>query len=515
MKAYKIITGGMMLLFASACNSFLDVVPDNRTVLDTPEAVKELLVSAYPDCHYYHVCEVMSDNVGERVVTGTHSRSILNEEMYYWEPGSQTGQDTPTYIWTGYYNAIAAANHALRAIREAGDTPEYAEAKGEALLCRAFNHFLLVNIFAEHYVPNGAESMLGIPYCTEPETVPIVYYKRNTLKETYELIEKDLLEGLPLIKDESYEAPKYHFTKAAAAAFAARFYLYKGEWDKVITYATRALGNNPVKKIRDLKGKQFNVSDKDYYQQNYFTSAEQSVILFVGGCSWWARDFSSTSLRFGMTKELSTELLTETVCGRSGSSCTYYVYSTYTASQACQMRKFKEQFKYNAVGSTTGKGYCFAALLSGEEALLNRAEAYTMKHQFDSALIDVNILLKERVRVNPEDINADFTPYQATLEKIKNFYDDLPELFPDVEPFYASEIDEDQMSILKCIVDWRRKEFLQEGLRWFDIKRFHLPVTHTFRVSDRAPIRRGKDDLRRAVQIPTEAQGFGVEPNPR
>ena len=39
MKAYKIITGGMMLLFASACNSFLDVVPDNRTVLDTPEAV--------------------------------------------------------------------------------------------------------------------------------------------------------------------------------------------------------------------------------------------------------------------------------------------------------------------------------------------------------------------------------------------------------------------------------------------------------------------------------------------
>ena len=515
MKTYKRIAEGLMLVMVTACNSFLDVVPDNRTVLDTPEAVKELLVSAYPNCHYYHVCEVMSDNAGERIVTGTHSRAILNEEMYYWEDASLTTQDNPTYIWTGYYNAIAAANHALEAIMDAGDGAEYAAAKGEALVCRAFNHFLLVNIFAEHYNPEKAASMLGIAYCTEPENVPIVYYHRNTLKETYDMIEKDLQEGMPLLVDESYEVPKYHFTKAAAAAFAARFYQYKGEWDSVILYSTKALGPNPEKKIRDLKGKQFNVSDKDFYQKNYFKSSEQSVILFVGGLSWWARDFKSTSLRFGMTTKHSEELLTETVCGKSGSSCTYYVYSTYTSSQACQMRKFDEQVKYEAVGSTTYKGYCFAGLLSGEEALLNRAEAYTMKHEFDLALADINLFLKERVRVNSSDINADFTPYKVNLSKIKNFYDDLPDLFPDLEPFYVSEIDEDQMSILKCIVDWRRKEFLQEGMRWFDIKRFHLPVTHTFLDKNQASIQLDRYDLRRAVQIPTEAQGFGVEPNPR
>ena len=38
-------------LLSTACNDFLDEVPDNRTVIDTPEAVSELLVSAYPDAN--------------------------------------------------------------------------------------------------------------------------------------------------------------------------------------------------------------------------------------------------------------------------------------------------------------------------------------------------------------------------------------------------------------------------------------------------------------------------------
>lgn len=35
----------MFAFLVTACNSFLDVVPDNRTELDSPEAIKELLVS--------------------------------------------------------------------------------------------------------------------------------------------------------------------------------------------------------------------------------------------------------------------------------------------------------------------------------------------------------------------------------------------------------------------------------------------------------------------------------------
>ena len=403
---------------------------------------------------------------------------------------------------------------ALEAIEEAGDTDEYSTAKGEALVCRAFNHFILVNLFAEHYDPNKAENMLGIPYNTKPETQAIVYYTRDNLKRVYELIEEDLTKGLPLLKDETYEVPKYHFTKAAASAFAARFYQYKGDWDKVIEYTSNVLGANPQKKLRDLRHIK-NRSDKDAYQQDYFYGEHASTLLMVSAISWWARDNYSTSLRFGMTRDIYTDLYyNKNICGTSGSSATFYITSTYTPSDAAQMRKFKELFKYNSVGSTTGKGYAVGCLLSTEEALLNRAEAYIMKHEFDLALEDINLLLSERIWVDKNDVDADFTAYRVNLAKIKAFYDDS-EKYPDLAPFYASEIDEDQMALLKCVVDWRRREFMQEGLRWFDIKRFHLPVVHEFKFTGDPAITLTGDDLRRAIQIPTEAQGFGVEPNPR
>lgn len=85
--------------------------------------------------------------------------------------------------------------------------------KGEALLCRAYAHFLLANIFCEAYDPATAVAKLGIPYVTEPETTVTVSYERGTLAETYQKIEADLLEGLPLIEDNVYSVPKYHLTR--------------------------------------------------------------------------------------------------------------------------------------------------------------------------------------------------------------------------------------------------------------------------------------------------------------
>ena len=62
---------------------------------------------------------------------------------------------------------------------------------------------------------------------TKVETTVQPQYGRGTLQETYEKIEKDLLDGMALISDDSYSVPKYHFTRKAAYAFAARFLLYE------------------------------------------------------------------------------------------------------------------------------------------------------------------------------------------------------------------------------------------------------------------------------------------------
>ena len=60
----------------------------------------------------------------------------------------------------------------------------------------------------------------------EVETTVSPRYERGTLEEVYRKVERDLLEGIDLISDDSYSVPKYHFTRKAAYAFAARFYLY-------------------------------------------------------------------------------------------------------------------------------------------------------------------------------------------------------------------------------------------------------------------------------------------------
>ena len=56
-------------------------------------------------------------------------------------------------------------------------------------------------------------------------------YDRETVAKTYEKIEKDLIESIDKLgSDAIYTVPRYHFTRAAANAYASRFYLYKGNW---------------------------------------------------------------------------------------------------------------------------------------------------------------------------------------------------------------------------------------------------------------------------------------------
>ena len=52
--------------------------------------------------------------------------------------------------------------------------------KGEALLCRAYSHFILANLFCVHYNSATASAELGIPYAVKPETEVRPYYERGT-----------------------------------------------------------------------------------------------------------------------------------------------------------------------------------------------------------------------------------------------------------------------------------------------------------------------------------------------
>src|SRR5688500_10597445 len=172
----------------TGCEDFLSKVPDNRTTLDTKEKISELLVTAYPEGNYIPFCEAMSDNVEDNPST---LQDVRNTDPYFWRDVTSTAQDSPENYWNECYAAIAAANHALKAIGESSDPASFSSEKGEALVARAYAHFMLVSLFSKIYNPITASSDPGIPYVTDPETTSLKTYERGTVQSVYEQVEKD------------------------------------------------------------------------------------------------------------------------------------------------------------------------------------------------------------------------------------------------------------------------------------------------------------------------------------
>ena len=212
------------IAFAS-CDDFLDKMPDSRAELDTEEKVVKMLVSAYPDNTYNMCAEFSSDNVDD--YGSIKSYNQLQEELYNWqEVSSVETNENPNAVWGDAYTAIAAANQALAAIEELGGakTAKLQAAKGEALICRAYAHWVLVNMFCMHYNTNHPDD-LGVPYMEHAETELNPKYSRGTVAGVYEKMIEDIETGIPLIDDAIYSAPKYHFNYKAACCFASRVFL--------------------------------------------------------------------------------------------------------------------------------------------------------------------------------------------------------------------------------------------------------------------------------------------------
>ncbi|MBL7698842.1 MAG: RagB/SusD family nutrient uptake outer membrane protein [Chitinophagaceae bacterium] len=486
-KCYLYIIAAGLLTMGS-CKKYLDKEPDNRTNIKTPEQVAQLLTSAYPKGNYILFTESMSDNAEDKQGGGSGLDFIdrINAQSYRYQvvEESPDADDGPDFYWNACYKAIAAANQALEIISNAEDSTVLSAHKGEALLARAYAHFMLVTLFAKVYDPATAASDPGVPYVTVPEKEVFKQYQRNTVASVYDMIEKDLLEGYPLINDQIYgNAPKFHFNRKAAAAFAARFYMFKQDFEKVITYATAALGNSAEESLRPWNTV---LTDLQYFQlqAEYTKSTTRGNLLLQEAPSVWGRSYPD--IRYGLGDQVVTEIfLTNNVTGTS------YAYDIYGANpQVYNIPKFYEHFVREDINANTGIAYNTIPLLTGEEALLNRAEAYLRTGNANSAAQDLNIFISQNM--------DDYDPFvnKVTPSRCGSFYGTSS-----------------QTGVLLAILDFKRAFFIHEGMRWFDILRLHIPVTHV--TSSGEVFELLPDDNRRVLQLPALTKQAGLEPNPR
>ncbi len=501
-----ILTIVATLAFVS-CDNYLDTTPDNRMDLDSDVKVKELLTSAYPVMTYGLFCYSMSDDADDK--GAGHMSLITNEQGYFWEEFTDTNQDSPAGYWDECYNAISHANKALEYIEslKAGEVipQSYQAYYGEALVIRAYCHFMLVDLWGKSYNPSTAATDLGVPYVTEVETVVFKDYKRLSVAKVYELIEKDLVEGLNYIDDSAFDVPKYHLNKAAANTFASRFYTRKAEWQKVVDYATEALGNNPSSFIRDHSGKYSNMG-LDEQITEYSKATEPANFMLTSNVTYWFYYFQAT-LRYAYTSNVTNSGIKQKLFDEIFVANANNDWSQASASFGEGddfILKWGYFFKRMDINSDIGYYYAMTPKIVAEEALFNRIEANVMLKKYTEAEQDLDLYFQKRLSNYSEE-------NKVTEDKIATAYQNNSNADSPLNPWY--DLDEKTRTYMNCVIDTRRREFYYDGMRWFDIRRFNLKVEHN--VKGGTPVTLNEDDARKVLQIPVTAQQFGLTPNAR
>jgi len=514
-----------LALLATSCDKFLDVMPDNRTELNSQEKIQAFLTSAYPETDYMLITEFSSDNVDDYGENNpSHDRFI--DQVFFWEDITESDNEDTENLWGNSYIAIAAANQAIEAIEEiAGEEGTGYEGElAEALLCRAYSHFILANVFCQAYSAETADKDLGVTYMLMPEQGLNPKYERNTLAEVYDYIDKDIQRALPMVSDAYYKVPKYHFNKKAAYAFAARFYLYYEKWEESIKYADLCLGSEPATVLRDWANMASMTQDYEVIVNHFIDAGVSSNLMLLTAYSKMGLCFGPYRYysRYSHGKyiaENETGLALATLMGTNNSGFYRNAMKIYAATNLDKVIFWKLPYLFEYTDPVAQIGYYRTVYpaFTTDMVLLERAEAKILNKDYDSACADFNLWLnnisKKTFSLTPEEVVAlvegvEYNKWdQATFKK---------ELNPGFEIGDAGSVQE---SLLQYALLLKRVETIGQGMRWFDVKRYGIEIERRVinmsglpdQVNDKLVIR----DNRRAIQVPKKVIDAEYQANPR
>lgn len=534
MKIKNIIYKGSLMLASVAilasCSDQLDTLPDNRTTLDTPKKIAGLLVTAYPDRTPTLFNEWMSDNtdyMGAQNSQGNRG----GDQYFFWQEQTEGGNDFPEQVWMLYYEGVYKANEALAAIEDQGgpNNDILRNSKGEALLIRAYDHFILANEFCRPYNGKTSTKDAGLYYATgiADFSAAAEQSNRGTVADVYAKIAADIEAGIPLLND-TYEVPKYHFNKQAAYAFATRFYLYYEKWEKAKEYADKLLGSNPAASLRDYRA----------LQAMPLSKSEQAVKIAEAYCSASAdcnllvqTSVSNVGMalapwliskRYTLTNYLAeTELFQSNNIWGTSSNLIWKPFTVNSGeSNFALLMKLPREFEIR--NTTTGSGYLRTLNVdfTMDEALLNRAEAEIMLGQNDAACADMTIWMKNFFNTN---VTLTPTSVQTYFKTVSYAYADAAKMVPSFKKHISPRFTIDaegsvQESLLQCLLNFRRIETVHQGMRWMDIRRYNIEIPRRLIGANGRPSKNldwlEKDDPRQVVQIPQSIREAGVAGNP-
>ena len=221
----------------TSCDNFLDITPTGKVIATTGEEYRALLTNEYK---YFpkdrHMTTVRTD---ELQLSGNTSSNDLDAYLDLWLWKDDNPSPTTSYFsWRTYYHNIYIANYIIEHQHEITNAKadEISQLVGEAYMMRAYDLFLLVNLYAEPYTHCTPATTRGVPMLLEADVNAIP--RCSSVEAVYQQVLADLTLAEQHMNVSQWEQGKnYRFNKIAAQALRARTYLYMGRWQEALTAA--------------------------------------------------------------------------------------------------------------------------------------------------------------------------------------------------------------------------------------------------------------------------------------
>ncbi len=428
----NILIGLLLILGLMSCDNYLDVTPKGMVIPETVKDYDLLLNGGGYSVHTTSDEDLLFFSADDYEVTdemlGELNDPNNKQVRYYRWKTDLFPELLPVSMWDRSYSNIYTFNLIINEIDGASITSDNTDAdklriKAEARTNRAYEYWLLVNAFAKQYMVGTAPNDAGVPLVTEANATAETGH-RSTVEEVYAFIIADLSESLEYLPD--IPINRVRPAKSTAYGLLARVCLQKGDYKQAEMYASKAIEAKGV--LSDYTNEEVETSDL-YSSEQYINRYYSATSGFFGG--FFTEELESLF-------DLNNDMRVNRLAGEQIS----WVYDPELGWYQVASGKLVNSGAVEVNHS-----------VSVAEMFLIRAECNVRLHPGDIQVVidDLNTLRSKRISSYVDLTQADFLNAE---------------------------------SLLKFVLEERRREMFLTGMRWFDLKRLNtesdlaITITH-------------------------------------
>lgn len=432
-----------LLFIAGGCKKFLDLTPKGLDIIKTTEQYNGL----FNNTNLFSYLNVRNQPGGVTLALGSaempffmgddvYSSSaflsaiptIALQNGFKWKADLYLPTDESN-DWGAFYNQLYTFNLVANGVMDAEgtDISLKKELLAEARTCRAFNHFLVANLFGQPYNPATANTDLAIPIVTAAD-INAANFSRATVQELYDFVISELSAAIPDLKDKPYH--RLRMSKPAAQYMLGMVHFQMRNY-------TAALGE--LNNCRN--GLSGSVIPFTLYNYNSTMTTAPPSGWYTASQPW--RGASGYPLQYNSTETIFLRQIS--ISATINRNCLFLkpgILSLYSAND------FRKRLFYNknvSTGTVTLPGFIRNSPTNTNfgpnlpNLLLMLAEAKARTNDLAGAKADLEELRKNRMPVAESTVTAGT-----------------------------------QDAMVRFCLDERHREFASSGMRWLDMRRLYL-----------------------------------------